>query len=85
MRLTLEAALAIVVLMSTPAESAHGQGGAVPLATYVDVMPNAVDAATALLEQYRLPVGDDALARGVPQRREWIRRYTTRAEGACRP
>ena len=53
MRLTLEAVLAMVVLMSTPAEWAHGQGGAVPLATYVDVMPNAVDAATALLERYR--------------------------------
>jgi quinol monooxygenase YgiN len=53
MRLTLEAVLAMVVPMSTPAESAHGQGGAVPLATYVDVVPNAVDAATALLERYR--------------------------------
>jgi quinol monooxygenase YgiN len=45
--------LAMVILVSTPAESAHAQGGAVPLATYVDVMPNAVDSGSALLERYR--------------------------------
>ncbi len=43
----------MVILASTPAESAHAQGGAVPLVIYVDVMPNAVDSGAALLERYR--------------------------------
>jgi hypothetical protein len=53
MRLIFQAISAMVILMSTPQGSAHAQGSAVPLAVYVDVMPNAVDSAVALLERYR--------------------------------
>jgi quinol monooxygenase YgiN len=42
----------MVILLSTAAESVHSQGGAVPLATYVDVTPKAVDSGAALLERY---------------------------------
>jgi quinol monooxygenase YgiN len=45
----------IAILMATAAllPSAHAQGSALYLATYVEVMPNAVAPGTALLMQYR--------------------------------
>ncbi|MGC1352754.1 MAG: putative quinol monooxygenase, partial [Xanthobacteraceae bacterium] len=45
----------IAMLMATAAlvPSAHAQGNAVYLATYVEVMPNAVAPGVALLKQYR--------------------------------
>ena len=45
----------IAMLIATAAlvPSAHAQGNAVYLATYVEVMPNAVAPGTALLKQYR--------------------------------
>jgi quinol monooxygenase YgiN len=52
-RLTFQAILAVAILASTPAGSADFQGGAVPLAIYVEVMPNAVGSGAALLERYR--------------------------------
>jgi quinol monooxygenase YgiN len=52
-RRTFQAILAVIILVSTPAESADVQGGAAPLAIYVDIMPNAVDSGAALLERYR--------------------------------
>jgi quinol monooxygenase YgiN len=53
MRPISRAILTMAILAATSAESAHAQGGAVPLAIYVDVMPNAVDSGAALLERYR--------------------------------
>lgn len=43
----------IAALVASLAQSAQAQGGAVYLATYVDVMPNAVAAGTVLLQRYR--------------------------------
>jgi quinol monooxygenase YgiN len=45
--------LAIAILMATLAEPAHAQDGAVYLAIYIEVMPNAVDSGATLLERYR--------------------------------
>jgi quinol monooxygenase YgiN len=52
-RPTFQTILAMAILVSTPAGSADFQGGAVPLAIYVDVMPNAVGSGAELLERYR--------------------------------
>jgi quinol monooxygenase YgiN len=45
--------LANAILTAMLAEPAHAQDSAVYLATYIEVMPNAVDSGTALLERYR--------------------------------
>jgi quinol monooxygenase YgiN len=44
---------AAAILAAMLGHSAHAQGSAVYLATYVDVMPNAVKSGAALLKQYR--------------------------------
>jgi len=52
MRPVSRAVLAMAILAATSAESAHEPSSAVYVATYVEVMPNAVGAGAALLEQY---------------------------------
>ena len=53
MRLIFRVVLANAILTAMLAESAHAQDGAVYIATYVEVMPNAADSSAALLERYR--------------------------------
>jgi quinol monooxygenase YgiN len=54
MRLFLGLALGMAIIAATMlGESAYAQGNAIFLATYVDVMPNSVDAAERLLDRYR--------------------------------
>jgi quinol monooxygenase YgiN len=45
--------LGIAILTATLAEPARAQNSAVYIATYIEVTPNAVDSAAALLERYR--------------------------------
>ncbi|HTP90338.1 MAG TPA: antibiotic biosynthesis monooxygenase [Xanthobacteraceae bacterium] len=45
--------LGLIIATATFESSAHAQGSAVYLATYVDVMPNAVAQGAALLQRYR--------------------------------
>jgi quinol monooxygenase YgiN len=45
--------LGIAILTATLAEPARAQDSAVYIATYIEVTPNAVDSAAALLERYR--------------------------------
>jgi quinol monooxygenase YgiN len=52
-RLFLQLAFALIVAAATQIPSARAQNNAAHLATYVEVMPNAVAAGTALLKQYR--------------------------------
>jgi len=54
MRLFLGLILGLAIIAATPlGQSAHAQGNAIFLATYVDVMPNSVDQAERLLDRYR--------------------------------
>lgn len=53
MRPILPLVLAIAILTATLGEPARAQDSAVYIATYIEVTPNAVDSAAALLEQYR--------------------------------
>jgi quinol monooxygenase YgiN len=53
MRLFLRLLLGVSMLAGALVQTAHAQGSAIYLATYVEVMPNAVTAATALLKRYR--------------------------------
>ena len=53
MRLFFRLASAAAILAATLGAAAHAQGSAVYLATYVDVMPNAVVSGAALLQRYR--------------------------------
>lgn len=48
------------ILAAALGQSAHAQGDAVYLVTYVEVMPNAVASATALLQRYRSTSRRDA-------------------------
>ena len=52
MRLFLQPIIGVFIATAALLPSAHAQGNAVYLATYVEVMPNAVIAGTALLKQY---------------------------------
>jgi quinol monooxygenase YgiN len=49
----LQLVLSLVIAAAACGQSAHAQGSPVYLATYIDVMPNAVAAGAALLKQYR--------------------------------
>lgn len=49
----LRLALGLVIAAATFVQTAHAQGSAVYLATYVDVMPNAIASGAALLRRYR--------------------------------
>jgi quinol monooxygenase YgiN len=53
MRLVFQLGLTIAILAPMLAEPAGAQGSAIYLATYVDVLPNAVLSSAALLERYR--------------------------------
>jgi quinol monooxygenase YgiN len=53
LRLIFQLALGVAIATATFGQSAYAQGSPVYLATYVDVMPNAVASGTALLKQYR--------------------------------
>jgi hypothetical protein len=54
MRLFLGLALGMAIIAATMlGQSAYAQGNAIFLATYVDVLPNSVDAAERLLDRYR--------------------------------
>ena len=54
MRLFLGLALGMAIIAATmPGQSAHAEGSAIFLVTYVDVMPNSVDSAERLLDRYR--------------------------------
>ena len=54
MRLFLGLALGMAIIAATMlGQSAYAQGNAIFLATYVDVMPNSVNSAEALLDRYR--------------------------------
>ena len=53
MRLFLQPIIGLFVATAALLPSAHAQGTAVYIATYVEVMPNAVAPGTALLKQYR--------------------------------
>jgi quinol monooxygenase YgiN len=53
MRPVSRALLAMAILATTSAESAHQPSTTIYVATYVEAMPNAVGPAAALLEQYR--------------------------------
>lgn len=54
MRLFLGLAIGMAIIAATMlGQSAHAQVNAIFLATYVDVMPNSVDAAERLLDRYR--------------------------------
>jgi quinol monooxygenase YgiN len=46
-------ALAMTILAAAPGQSAHAQGNAVYLATYVEVMPNEIASAATMLKRYR--------------------------------
>jgi quinol monooxygenase YgiN len=52
-RLIIQPVLCLFIAAAAPMQAAHAQGNPVYLATYVEVMPNAVTAGTALLKQYR--------------------------------
>jgi quinol monooxygenase YgiN len=52
-RLFLQPIIGVFIATAALLPSAHAQGSAVYLATYVEVMPNAVVPGTALLKQYR--------------------------------
>jgi quinol monooxygenase YgiN len=53
MRPIIQLVLAIAILTAPLAEPARGQDGAVDIATYIEVVPNAVDSAAALLGRHR--------------------------------
>src|SRR5580658_2541640 len=53
MRLFFQPMIGVFIVVATLLPSAHAQGSAVYLATYVEVMPNAVAPGIALLQQYR--------------------------------
>ena len=53
MRLFFQPIIGAVIATAALVPAAHGQGNPVYLATYVEVVPNAVAAATTLLKQYR--------------------------------
>jgi quinol monooxygenase YgiN len=54
MRLFLGLVLGMAIIAATTlSQSAHAQGNAIFLVTYVDVMPNSVDSAERLLDRYR--------------------------------
>src|SRR5580704_8352987 len=53
MRLFFQPMIGVFIVVATLAPPAHAQGNAVYLATYVEVMPNAVAPGIALLRQYR--------------------------------
>ena len=53
MRLFFRLAFSVAVAAATFVQSAYAQGSAVYLATYVEVMPNAVVSGAALLKRYR--------------------------------
>ena len=53
MRLILQPIIGVFIATAALLPSAHAQGSAVYLATYVEVMPNAVAPGIALLKQYR--------------------------------
>src|SRR5580704_17563955 len=53
MRLFFQPMIGVFIVVATLAPPAHAQGNAVYLATYVEVMPNAVAPGIALLKQYR--------------------------------
>jgi quinol monooxygenase YgiN len=52
-RLIFQLALSMAIAVATLGQSAYAEGSAVYLATYVDVMPNAVASGAVLLKQYR--------------------------------
>jgi quinol monooxygenase YgiN len=52
-RTIIRLAFAMTILAATLGQYAHGQGNAVYLATYVEVIPNAVAPGTTLLKRYR--------------------------------
>jgi quinol monooxygenase YgiN len=52
-RLIFQLVLSLVIAAAACGQSARAQGSPIYLATYVDVMPNAVAAGAALLKQYR--------------------------------
>lgn len=53
MRLLFQPIVVMFIVAAASAPPAHAQGNAVYLATYVEVMPNAVASGVALLKQYR--------------------------------
>jgi hypothetical protein len=53
LRSSFQPAIGLFIAAAALVPSAHAQGSAVYLATYVEVMPNAVVPGTALLKQYR--------------------------------
>ena len=53
MRLISQPVLCLFIAAAAPMQAAHAQGNPVYLAIYVEVMPNAVAPAVALLKQYR--------------------------------
>lgn len=53
MRTFIGLASAMAILAAALAEPAHAQSDAIYLATYVELMPNAVESGAALLKQYR--------------------------------
>ena len=53
MRLLFQPMVVVFIVAAAPAPPAHAQGNAVYLATYVEVMPNAVGPGVVLLKQYR--------------------------------
>ena len=53
MRLLFQPIVVMFIVAAAAAPPAHAQGNAVYLATYVEVMPNAVASGVALLKQYR--------------------------------
>jgi quinol monooxygenase YgiN len=52
MRLFFQRVFSAIILTATLVQYAHAQGSAVYLATYVDVMPNAIASGAALLKRY---------------------------------
>ncbi|HMG77270.1 MAG TPA: hypothetical protein VK591_01210, partial [Xanthobacteraceae bacterium] len=52
MRLFFQPAISMFIVTAALVPSAHAQNNAVYLATYVEVMPNAIAPGTALLKQY---------------------------------
>jgi quinol monooxygenase YgiN len=52
-RLLFQPMVVVFIVAAAPAPPAHAQGNAVYLATYVEVMPNAVGPGVVLLKQYR--------------------------------
>jgi len=52
-RLLFQPIVVMFIVAAAPVPPAHAQGNAVYLATYVEVMPNAVASGVALLKQYR--------------------------------